>query len=145
MYCKNCGGEVPHNAKFCPYCGTECGDNYFDEPPVASCEREAVDPVDNGRIYGYEEPKRTDEASDTGRFAWAVLGFFFPVVGLVLYFVMRKNKPRTAKKTLIGAIVGFAVETACFIFYLITVIVAALGGVAIDYSPYIDLIRGFLF
>jgi len=21
MYCKNCGGEIPDNARFCPYCG----------------------------------------------------------------------------------------------------------------------------
>ena len=125
MYCKHCGSEIPDTAKYCPLCGKECGDNYFDELPQTA--------------YNYNGQEK-DNAADTGRFAWAVLGFFFPIVGFILYFVMRKDKPRTAKKLLIGAIVGAAVYvTLSFIFNLIANVIGAVGGV--DIGKYVDIIR----
>ena len=45
--------------------------------------------------------------NDTGSFGWAVLGFFFPLIGLILYCVWKKDRPLSAKKAGIGALVGF--------------------------------------
>ena len=47
---------------------------------------------------------------DNGSFGWAVLGFCFPIVGLVLYLVWKSNKPISAKKAGIGALVGFCLN-----------------------------------
>ena len=43
---------------------------------------------------------------DKGSFGWAVLGFFIPLVGLILFLVWKNEKPKSAKKAGVGAIVG---------------------------------------
>lgn len=43
---------------------------------------------------------------DNGSFGWAVLGFFFPLVGLILFLVWKDSKPLSGKKAGIGALVG---------------------------------------
>ena len=45
---------------------------------------------------------------DSGSIGWGVLGFFFPIVGLILFLVWKTNKPNSAKVAGIGAIIGFA-------------------------------------
>lgn len=45
--------------------------------------------------------------TDSGSFGWAVLGFFIPLVGLILFLVWKQTKPKCAKMAGIGAIVGF--------------------------------------
>lgn len=44
---------------------------------------------------------------DSGSIGWAILGFFIPIVGLILFLVWKNTKPQCAKMTGIGAIVGF--------------------------------------
>jgi hypothetical protein len=41
------------------------------------------------------EPQKTNP-NDTGGFGWGLLGFVFPIVGLVLYLVWKDNKPISA-------------------------------------------------
>jgi uncharacterized protein YqgC (DUF456 family) len=48
--------------------------------------------------------------NDKGNFGWAVLGFFIPLVGLILYLVWKNTRPGDAKKAGIGALVGFVVN-----------------------------------
>lgn len=43
---------------------------------------------------------------DSGSIGWAVLGFFIPIVGLVLFLVWKNTKPQCAKMAGIGALVG---------------------------------------
>lgn len=62
---------------------------------------------------------------DKGGFFWGLLGFFLPVVGLVLFLVWEGVKPKTAKATGIGALVGFIVKV---LFYGITFIGCYLIG-----------------
>lgn len=46
--------------------------------------------------------------ADSGSFGWAVLGFFVPLVGLILYFVWKTERPSNAVRCRNGAIVGIA-------------------------------------
>ncbi len=55
--------------------------------------------------------------ADSGSFGWAVLGFFLPLVGLILYLVWRNTKPQSAKKAGIGALVGFVVNIVLSIVF----------------------------
>ena len=41
------------------------------------------------------------------KFGWGVLGFFFPLVGLILFLVWLKDKKKAAKAAGIGALIGF--------------------------------------
>ena len=47
--------------------------------------------------------------NDSGSIGWGILGAFFPIVGIILYFVWRTNKPNSAKVAIIGAAIGVAV------------------------------------
>lgn len=47
------------------------------------------------------------EKEDKGNFGWAVLGFFFPLIGLILYLVWTNTKKKSSKQAGIGALVGF--------------------------------------
>lgn len=62
--------------------------------------------------------KRNVSAShyDSGSFLFGVLGFFIPVVGLVLYLVWKNEKPKNAKISGVGGLIGFCVPFAFFMF-----------------------------
>ena len=79
MYCKNCGSEIDDKAAICPKCGV----------PVRQINQ-----------------VNEDDAPSTG---FAVLGFFFPLIGLILYLVWKDQSPLKAKSTGKGAIIGVVV------------------------------------
>lgn len=65
-------------------------------------------------------------AQDNGSFGWAVLGFFIPIAGLILYLVWRTEKPLSARRAGIGALVSVIVG-AVFTVLLIVVEVVILA------------------
>ena len=55
--------------------------------------------------------KTTTTVEKEGRkIGWGVLGFFFPVVGLILFLVWLKNKKKASKAAGIGALIGFIIK-----------------------------------
>ena len=70
MYCKNCGKEINNDAEFCPYCGSSTNAN------------NNIPNMNN----------QNNNPADTGSAGWAVLGFFFPIVGfgVILNLKMRR-------------------------------------------------------
>lgn len=66
--------------------------------------------------------------NDSGSFGWALLGFFFPLVGLILYIVWKDEKPKSAKRAGKGALVSVILYLIIMVIYLI-VMFAALGSV----------------
>lgn len=71
-----------------------------------------------------------DDAPSTG---FAVLGFLFLIVGLILYLVWKSERPLRAKSAGKGALIGFIVG---IVFSIISYIVAiaAVGCAATYYS-----------
>lgn len=68
--------------------------------------------------------------TDSGHFGWGLLGFFLPVVGLILFLVWREQKPRTARTIGIGALVSVAVSAALSVITVIlyvTILGAGIG------------------
>lgn len=81
----------------------------------------------------------TTVEKEGSKFGWGILGFFFPLVGLILFLVWKKNKKKAAKASGIGALVGFLLGLVS------TIIMFALGfgtlvgiGVASDYYENTD-------
>ena len=66
--------------------------------------------------------------NDSGSFGWALLGFFIPLVGLILYLVWKDEKPKSAKRAGKGALVSVILYLIIMVIYLI-VMFAALGSV----------------
>lgn len=71
-----------------------------------------------------------DDAPSTG---FAVLGFLFPIIGLILYLVWKRERPLRAKSAGKGALIGFIVG---IVFSIISYIIAiaAVGCAATYYS-----------
>ena len=72
--------------------------------------------------YGQAQPAyaATQQVNDSGSIGWGILGFLFPIVGLVLFLVWKNTKPRCAKVAGIGALISVCINFA-FMFF---------GGVA---------------
>ena len=56
-----------------------------------------------------EKEKKVVE-KEGSKFGWGVLGFFFPLVGLILFLVWLKDKKKAAKAAGIGALIGFVLN-----------------------------------
>lgn len=104
-FCPGCGSAIEPDTKHCPECGRKLYENeggvaqpYVAQPQTVYSPQMNMQPVDNGS------------------FGWAVLGFFLPVVGLVLFLVWKDEKPKSAKQAGLGA----------FVCVVLSVVLAAL-------------------
>ena len=101
-FCSMCGKEVLEEAVVCPSCGCQ-----LKNTPLNA----------------------ENDAPSTG---WAVLGFFIPLVGLILYLVNKDKTPQKAKSAGKGALIGFIVSIVFSIIYG-AIVGAAIGSVASSY------------
>ena len=89
MFCKKCGKEIMDDAVICVHCGCST--------------QEAKNVIAN-----------TNDAPSTGM---AVLGFFIPLVGLIIWAINKETKPLMAKSAGKGALIGFIVSLVFSIIY----------------------------
>ena len=101
-FCSHCGQQVDDNAVVCVKCGCAIEGNSI-------------------RTKNYAK----DDAPSTG---FAVLGFFFPIIGLILYLVNKDTHPQKAKSAGKGALAGFITGIVFSVIYAIIVGIIA-GGV----------------
>lgn len=107
MTCMYCGEQIADGLKFCPNCGAAL--------PVEapSMNQSYATPNPQPGQPQYQQPEIQFNApaaqplNDSGSIGWGVLGFFFPIVGLILFLVWKNTKPQSAKVAGIGAIIGF--------------------------------------
>lgn len=110
MFCKNCGKEIEATYNVCPYCGTPQQAAPAPTPTPAPAPTAA--PAPNAQ-------------ADGGSFGWGVLGFCFPIVGLILFLVWKDSKPKSGKVAGIGAIIGFGISV---LLYIIGFVAGAAGS-----------------
>lgn len=79
--------------------------------------------------YG-QQPYMGQQPADTGSFGWAVLGFFFPIVGLILFLVWKSEKPVSAKQAGMGALVS-VISTV--VLWILLIVFAVIAGSAVTY------------
>lgn len=111
MYCHQCGYEIKEESMFCPNCGTSLK-------------------TDQSQYQANSQPnnyyKKEDDESSLG---FAILSFFIPVVGIVLYCVWNKEYPKKAKSCLKGfvsSIVIYIVIVCC----MISTFIGVAGGLS---------------
>lgn len=93
-YCTQCGSEINENAVICIKCGCSV--------------RGAIIPAG-----------RADE-EDTPSTGLAVLGFFIPLAGIIIFFVKKKTAPQKAMSCATGVFIGSLVSTVLsIIIYII--------------------------
>lgn len=76
-------------------------------------EKENVIEVEEVKSENVCVPKKEEK----GNFGWAVLGFFFPLVGFILFLVWKNDRKGDSKMAGIGALVGVCVNIAISILY----------------------------
>ena len=91
MFCSKCGKEVNDEAVICVHCG--CA------------------------IENKKAPAANAHANDAPNTGFAVLGFFIPLVGLILYLLNKDTAPLKAKSAGKGALIGFCVSLVFSIIY----------------------------
>ena len=95
-YCRKCGAYIDEDTVVCPKCGVQV------------------------RELAVERP----QSYDSGSFGWAVLGFFIPIVGLILWLVWKDEKPRSAARAGKGALWSVIIEV---VLWLLLVCAGALS------------------
>lgn len=83
-YCDNCGEPLEPSYKVCPNCGKH--------------------------LYPQSRPSQVRSREEGDTFGWAVLGFFFPLIGLILFLVWQNDRPKASTSAGKGALVGFIVR-----------------------------------
>ena len=96
MYCKNCGRTVDDTSSYCNNCGAR------------------IDNKSNAII-----------SEDSSSFGFAILGFFIPIVGLILFLIYEGKKPKRAKSAGKGALIGFITKIVLSIILVILYVVFA--------------------
>lgn len=87
--------------KFCSKCGKEILEDAVICPHCGCSVAASVAP---------------DDAPNAG---FAVLGFFLPIIGLILYLVWKDKTPKKARSAGKGALIGFCVGIAFSVIYAI--------------------------
>lgn len=145
MFCKNCGERIDDNALACPRCGTSTAVNPAQppyQPPSYQQTQFQQPPYQQQPQYQQYQQYQTTPADDNPNFGWSLLGFCFPIVGLILFLVWKDQKPLTAKSMIKAAIIGFVLFN--IIPIIIGVIVAIFGGGTSYISHYTYHITNFV-
>ena len=99
MYCKKCGDQVTEEDKFCPSCGTE-----------VTIEQQVSN--SSNQFQGND---------DAPNFGFALLGFFVPFVGIILYFIWKNEFPLKARSCIRGALVTISISIFLFVCSVVAV------------------------
>ena len=96
MYCKYCGSYIDDNSPYCKNCGAQA-----DNKPAEYTN------------------------NDGPNFWFALLGFIFPIIGLILFIIYEDKRPKRAKSAGKGALVGFITKVVLAIILVILYLVYA--------------------
>jgi uncharacterized membrane protein YvbJ len=102
--------------KFC----TRCGNQLFDEAvicPACGCSQQPVN-----------APAQNDKKS----FGFALLGFFIPVAGLILYLLWKDTTPLKAKSAGKGALVSTILYFVFIVIYVAAIVALTMSGALDD-------------
>lgn len=159
-HCVRCGKEFEGESNFCPECAASVQpvnenrtEPIYQQPPVqqpiyqqnpyqqasyqqAPYQQPYQPPYQQGAYPppyqpNYQPPMEVD-APNTG---FAILCFFFPLVGLILWLVWKDKTPLKAKSCGKGALIGVIVNAVVTLLFVILYIVLIGFAAASTMSP----------
>lgn len=111
MVCNYCGSKVKDDANYCPNCG---------EKPNTTKKNKLKE--DNSEVVVVDSLLKKEKVDDSSDLfvLWGILGFFAPIVGLILFLVWKDEKPKDAKASGIGALIraGLILFTLIIVFIM---------------------------
>ncbi|HHT55105.1 MAG TPA: zinc-ribbon domain-containing protein [Acholeplasma sp.] len=79
-YCTNCGSPLNDDQKYCLNCGFMINS------------------------------ENLEENEDKGSVGFAILSFFIPIIGLIIFLMWHEKRPKTAKQAGFWALIGFVIN-----------------------------------
>jgi len=113
-YCKHCGQEIEDDATFCPNCGSRVSDYSTDYSYKSNSTRNYSSPTSSHKTY----------ESEATAAALGILGFFVPLVGLILFIIWKDTNPKYSKAAGIGALISAIMQ----LLYVIIIIFGLVLG-----------------
>ncbi|MDE5546982.1 MAG: hypothetical protein K2I88_05910 [Anaeroplasmataceae bacterium] len=151
MFCKKCGANIPDDEDICPFCEEPVEGRHKIQDEKKEEKEENLFPDTN--VYEKKERKieepvfsniKNTEPVDHGSIGYGVLGFFFPLIGFILFCIWRTEKPTASKQCGIGALIGFVL--GIFLSGSLLCCVLSVNWDAIIKDPDIyDYAKGFQF
>ena len=93
-YCNKCGSAISYDSNFCSKCGTKFTD---------------------------EQAANNKKTKDTPVIIWIIIGLLFPIIGAILYYVLKKTDYKAAKVLNICSWIGILIQGILTILYQFTV------------------------
>jgi hypothetical protein len=110
MYCRNCGSQINDNAVVCVNCGcaVQAGQGY-QQNYQQNYQQPYQQPYQQNQPYGqpYQQPVNPYAPMDAPSTGMAILGFFIPLAGFIIWLINKDTKPQMAKSAGKGALSGF--------------------------------------
>ena len=121
--CNKCGNNLYGNKTKCPFCGESINSSRpISSKPKSTGSNLSSSSYQNDNTYsGYDgistsgnyqksnQSSRNSSSYDSGSGGWGLLGFCFPLIGIILYLVWQNDKPNNAKAALNGALIGIVI------------------------------------
>ena len=88
------------------------------------CEQCGAKMMDEALICphcGRAQELSLDKPYDFMSFGWGVLGFLIPLVGLILFYILKDSSPLKAKSVGIGALIGAVLYVIVYIILCVVV------------------------
>ena len=136
MYCNKCGSNVAEGTKFCPTCGNDLSaaqnEQVVAEQPTANVETN----VNEGMVNNVAQPampetveqpvnnaeQPTPVKEDKANIGLAILSWFIPLAGLIIFIVQKDKSPKTAKVSGICALISFLLNLLVVVLSFVFVI-----------------------
>ena len=107
MICNTCGEKVREDAVYCPNCGFKPTDKKHEVIKVEDSE----ETKDKKTVY-------KPPVDGSIAFLWGLIGYFIPIIGLILFIVWKENRPKDSKAAGIGALIRVILITIAAIVFV---------------------------
>jgi hypothetical protein len=114
--CENCGQTYSSELAFCSNCAQ--ANRYYKKPTAQDIPNHHPSFVETNSTttQSYRSPNIPNVNDEGDTFGYAIIGFLFGFVGLIVYFALKDSRPKAAQSALNGfwLSIGFYVLAILF-------------------------------